>query len=123
MLYNGSDHYAKARCPIAMRSVVRGLGWLFALTLLLGAAVSVGLDALSWSQSGSWPWITVGELWHRLHSSSLQLTQAVVQRYVHPALWDPVILTVLLWPAVLVLGLSGAALALLLRPRRRRRFG
>ena len=123
MLYNGSDHYAKARCPIAMRSVLRGLGWLLAMTLLVGAAVSLGLDALSWAQSGSWSWITVGELWHRMHSSSLQITQAAVQRYLHPALWDPVILTVLLWPAVLVFGLSGAVLALVLRPRRRRAFG
>ncbi|MDJ0893851.1 MAG: hypothetical protein QNJ92_01815 [Alphaproteobacteria bacterium] len=105
-----------------MRSVLRSLGWLLAIALLLGAAISVGLDTLSWWQSGSWPWITVGELWHRVHSSSLQITQAVVQRYIHPAIWDPIILTVLLWPAVVVFGISGVVLALLTRSRRRRLF-
>ena len=106
-----------------MRSVLRGLGWLFAIVLLLGAAVTVGLDAVAWWQSGSWPWITVGELWHRLDSSSLQIAQAAVQRYIHPAIWDPIILTVLLWPAVVVFGVSGLVLALLSRTRRRRVFG
>ena len=46
----------------------------------------------------------------------------VVQRYIHPALWDPRIVTVLLWPAGLVFGIPGLLLLLLVRRPRRHRF-
>lgn len=34
---------------------------------------------------------TIGRLWFDLHVGSLNLVQAIVQRYIHPSLWDPVV--------------------------------
>ena len=70
--------------------------------------------------SGSVP-LTLGELWVMAAPQTPNTVQAVVQRRLHPALWDDVILPVLLAPAwAVALGL-GAALSLLGRLGRRRR--
>lgn len=55
----------------------------------------------------------LGTLWHRLAPESLNLVQAVTQRYLHPGLWTRAILPVLLMPAVGVFSVT-AALATLL---------
>jgi cytochrome c-type biogenesis protein CcmH/NrfF len=72
-------------------------------------------DMFVWIDTKHWAPIAVGQLWFDLDRSSLNLVQAVVQRYIHPFLWDPIIVTVLLWWAfaalmvlgVLILALSG----------------
>ena len=61
----------------------------------------------------------MGELWFSLSPSTLNLAQAVVQRYIDPALWDDRILPILNWPTVAVLGIPGLLLIVLLRRRRR----
>jgi len=78
--------------------------------MLLGLALAVR-DALN----GVSPLVlsTVGEFWYTFSPGSLNLAQAVVQRHLSPWLWDPVILTVLLWPAALFFGLTGLVLLLL----------
>lgn len=43
--------------------------------------------------------VDLGTLWHRFAPESLNLVQAVTQRYLHPALWTRAILPVLLMPA------------------------
>ena len=93
--------------------------------LLVGAAlVLLGWDLWSWQETGSWRMRAAGEVWFTLHSDSLNGTQALVQRYLWPPLWDPGIQTVLLWPAWLVVGAPGLLLSFLTwRPRRRRTFG
>lgn len=84
----------------------RVIGW-----LLVGAAlVCAGAEILASLQAGQWTRLAAGEVWFRLDSSSLNLSQAVIQRYVAPWLWDPAIVTMLLAPAWLVLGLPGALL-------------
>ena len=56
----------------------------------------------------------LGQFWFEHHASSLQITEAVVSRYVDPCglivplgcepfLWHPVMVTVLGWPTALVL--------------------
>ena len=57
----------------------------------------------------------LGELWFELSPGTLNLSQAVVQRYVSPYLWDPVIQTLLTWPAVASLFLLAAAFGLIAR--------
>ena len=98
--------------------VLRVLGW-----LLVGAALlCAGWEVVGSLQAARWTWLTAGELWFRLDSSSLNLVQAVIQRYVAPWLWDPAIVTVLLGPAWAVLGLPGLLLTRVRRgagPRRR----
>ena len=64
------------------------------------------------SASGLFGFATLGDLWARINGASLNLVQAIVQRYLLPALWDPMLVTVLLLPAWPVLG-AIAALVLL----------
>ena len=56
----------------------------------------------------------LGQFWFEYHASSLQITEAIVSRYVDPCglivplgcepfLWHPVMVTVLGWPTALVL--------------------
>lgn len=51
----------------------------------------------------------LGQYWFEISPNSLQLIQPAIERYLHPYLWDPIIQTVLTWPAAFVFG----ALALL----------
>ena len=76
---------------------------------LLGAVfLLAGLGALAWdathAPAGGFRLSALGELWFRLSPYTLDLSRAVTERYIWPDLWDPGIVTVLLQPAVLVLG-------------------
>ena len=93
--------------------VGRVIGW---IVLLAGAAVLVR-DGLVWIDTKHWAPIALGQLWYQLNRSSLNLVQAVVQRYIHPFLWDPIIVSLLLSWAFAVLMILGV---LLLVPFRRR---
>lgn len=93
------------------------VGFIF-LGLALTALIYELLIALN---SGSYRVIAAGELWFRLSSTSLNLAQAVIQRFLHPGLWDPVIISILQWPAWSVLGAPGALLAILFGPWNRKR--
>ena len=88
--------------------------------ILIGCAFMVlGHDLLQYLDSKSWYSILLGELWFMIAPEGLNLTQAIVQRYITPTLWDPVILTMLLWPAWLVFLVPGLVLLLLFRKRRK----
>lgn len=102
--------------------VGRILGWL----LVAMALLALGGDGLRWLESGRLSFVALGEFWYRLDPGSLNLLQALVQRYLLPELWDPVIITLLTWPAFAVLGALGLFLLIVFRarpPRRRQRFG
>lgn len=99
-------------------AICRLVGWLFlgAALLLTGAEIVRSLEAAAWTT------LALGELWYALDPGGLNLVQAVVQRYLHPALWDPVAIAVLSWPAWLApLALALALLWLCRRRRLRRR--
>jgi hypothetical protein len=91
--------------------------------LLLAGIAALGVDLWQYVQgAGQGQGLhlaAAGELWYRLSPGTLNLTQAVTQRYVLPELWDPVLLTALLWPACLVLGVPGLVLLALGSLRRR----
>ena len=82
----------------------RLIGWII---FLAGLAV-LARDVFVWIETKNWAPIALGQLWFDLDRSSLNLVQAVVQRYLHPYLWDPIIVTVLLWWAFAVLMVLGA---------------
>src|SRR6201987_179799 len=87
----------------------RLIGWIVFLAGLavLARDVFVSIDTKHWAP------IALGQLWFDLDRSSLNLVQAVVQRYIHPFLWDPIIVTILLWWAfaeLMVLGVLILAL-------------
>ena len=105
-----------------MRILFRVLG------LIAGglAVALLGRDLFVLAQSGNWAPIDVGALWWTVHPGSLQLAEPAIARHIHPFLWDPVMLSVLLSPAWLVLGVLAALLLLTTgrrRGRRSRRFG
>jgi hypothetical protein len=91
--------------------------------LLLAGIAALGFDLWQYvqgmGQGQGFHLAAAGELWYRLSPGTLNLTQAVTQRYVLPELWDPVLLTVLLWPAFLVLAVPGLILFALGSLRRR----
>jgi len=76
-------------------TLCRLVGWLFlgAALLLLGAETVRSLEA------GGWAMLALGELWFALDPASLNGAQAAVQRYLHPALWDPGAIFILRGPA------------------------
>jgi hypothetical protein len=87
-----------------------------ALAAVACVALAYELDA--YSETGAYRAIPLGELWFNVHVASLNLIQAVVQRYLHPFLWDPIITTVLQWPAWSLLG-APAAILVAVAPKRR----
>ncbi|MBV9198325.1 MAG: hypothetical protein JO320_12180 [Alphaproteobacteria bacterium] len=86
-----------------MPMIGRLIGWII---FLAGLAVLVR-DAFVWIDTKRWAPIALGQLWFDLNRSSLNLVQAVVQRYIHPFLWDPIIVTLLLCWAFAVLMVLG----------------
>jgi hypothetical protein len=99
--------------------VVRVLGVL----LLLGAVVAGVEQFQMWSTTGRFTALALGQLWYNIDPPSLNLVQAVIERHVWPPLWDPVILTILRWPAWLALGVPGIMLLVMPGSRRHRRRG
>ena len=97
-----------------MRIVVRLLGLVLLAVALWAGVIQFHL----WAETGRFIPLALGQMWFDRDPSSLNLAQAVIERYVWPPLWDPVILTVLRWPAWAVLGLP--ALILLILPVGRR---
>jgi predicted membrane protein len=95
--------------------VRRLIGWII---FLAGVAVLMR-DVLVWIDTKHWAPVALGQLWYDLNRSSLNLVQAVVQRYIHPFLWDPIIVTILFCWAFAVLMVVG--LLILALPSRRGR--
>ena len=93
--------------------VGRVIGWII---LLAGGAVLVR-DLLVWIDTKHWAPVALGQLWYQLNRSSLNLVQAVVQRYIHPFLWDPIIVSALLCWAFAVLMVLGVLLLVGFRRR------
>lgn len=86
---------------------------LVGLSLMVLAAAILVFDLVSGlSGAAMLGFDSLGDLWGRLSAGSLNLVQAIVQRYMFPALWDPVLVTFLLLPAWLVFGVPGLLLTL-----------
>ena len=93
--------------------VWRIVGW---GALLAGLSVLVR-DVIAWFDTRVWAPIALGQLWYELDRSSLNLVQAVTQRYISAFLWDRVIVNILLcWAFAALIGL-GVVILLLARKR------
>jgi hypothetical protein len=97
--------------------VWRAAGW---IVLLAGLSVLVR-DLIAWYDTGRWAPLALGQLWYQLDRSSLNLVQAMVQRYLSPVLWDRIIVNLLLCWAAAALIAVGAVILLLAKQRARRR--
>jgi len=102
---------AKSKVRIAGRI----LGWL----LLTLASLAAGAEAVGSLRAGEWQSLALGQVWYDLDRGSINLMQAVVQRHLHPAIWDPGVIAVLQWPTWLVAAVPGF---ILLLPSRCRLF-
>lgn len=91
------------------RIVLGALGFL----LVAAGAGALIMDIMLRAPGAPFRLRPLGEAWYRLDAPSLNLVQAVVERYIWPPLWDPVALSVLEQPAVLVFAVPGAILLLL----------
>ena len=91
-----------------------------ALLFACGAMAALGGDIWQAVADGVWRPMALGQVWFALDSASLNLVQAAVQRYLHPWLWDPAAVQLLLWPAWALPGSVAIVLFLLCRRRRRR---
>ena len=96
--------------------VGRILGWI----LIACAVLVLGMEIVQYFQTGTYRVTVAGKLWFDLDRSSLNLTQAVLQRYVHPLVWDSGVAPLLQLPAWAVFGVPGILLAWLCRSGRDR---
>jgi hypothetical protein len=92
----------------------RLIGWLF----IALSVIALGWEIVDSIDNGGWQITALGKLWFDIHPGSLGLAQVVVQRYVLPAIWDPVVITVLQWPAWAMFGVPGILFAWVFRRRR-----
>jgi len=83
--------------------IVRIIGYIFAILAISAASY----EAWQAAADTSWRILSLGELWYKLDSQSLSVSQAGIQRYVTPWLWEPVITAILRMPAWVVFGAPG----------------
>jgi hypothetical protein len=76
------------------------------LLMLAGGLVAAAALA-AMTEAGS-----LGAIWFRASPGSLNATQAMMQRYLAPALWTDAVVPLLRQPAWLVAGIAGACAAL-----------
>ena len=101
-------------------SLIITLGRVVGWALVCLALAAFGYEMLLAATSGTWRMIAAGELWYALDPGSLNVAQAITQRYLHPVLWDPILQSALTWPAWSLLGAPGVALVVALSGRRSR---
>jgi hypothetical protein len=100
--------------------MIRFVFRLFALFFLAVAIILAVVDATHSVAQGAYVMTALGQSWYSVSPSTINLAQALVQRYTLPFLWDPVMVWILTLPGFVVF----AALALIFyaighKPRRR----
>ena len=103
--------------------VGRALAWI----LLVLALIVAGRDGLLFLETGTYNPATLGDIWYAIDGGSLNLTQAVIERYIAPWLWQSAFLPLLIGPAWAVLGAAGLIVGMISggggKRRRRSSFG
>jgi len=89
--------------------------------LVAAAIVAFVIDGTKSIAESSLILTPLGQTWFELHPASLSVLQAVIQRYLHPLIWDPVIQFILTMPTWTVTGILGLLLLSLGRRRKRQR--
>jgi len=79
--------------------LARIIGWF----VLILAVIAVGNDLWGWYDTGRYQPGQLGELWLRIEPDSLLGARSLLEKTVGSWLWDPVLTTILQWPATLVL--------------------
>ncbi len=96
-----------------IRNLIRWTGY-----LLLGAAMVLGVvDGVRSISASMLDTTSLGALSFLLFPKHFPILEPAITRHVHPFLWDPVVLNLLLLPAALVLFVLGGLLMALGRPK------
>lgn len=98
-----------------IRFVFRVLG-MAALSIAVILAVLDGARTVAASKLVLTP---LGTSWFSVSPDTLNGTQAAVQRYLHPAIWDPFMIWILNQPGALVMAILAAIFYMLGNKRRR----
>ncbi len=85
---------------------------LLSFVFLLAAAAALGYDVYQGLNTGQLTSTPLGKLWFELDAPSLNLAQALIERYLSQDLWSTFIVPVLQWPAWL--DFVGASVILLI---------
>lgn len=99
-----------------LRRAARFIAFIFALVAVIAAV----LDITRSIADSSIVMTSLGQDWFNWSVDTLNFSQAIIQRYVHPYLWDPIIQTVLQWPSWLVFFGLALIFALLGRQKKHR---
>lgn len=102
-----------------MISVLKFLFRLFGMGLLAVAIISGISDASTSIAQSQVQLQPLGQLLFNTFPDTFPILQPAIERHVHPALWDPVLLTLMTWPVWAVFAPLGLAF-LWLGARRRR---
>ncbi|MFN3688448.1 hypothetical protein [Salinarimonas sp.] len=89
-----------------IRFFVRVLG----LLLVAAGFVGIVVDGTRSIANHEIAFTPLGQVLFTLFPQSFPMLEPAVTRYVSPVLWDPVLLTILLWPASIVSFVIGALL-------------
>lgn len=92
---------------------------LLAAVSLLVALVAGIHDAMLSATTEKLVITPLGKAWFDIHAASLNLVQALIERYASPTIWDPGIITLLQWPAWAVMAGLGIVLLFFARILRR----
>ncbi len=102
-----------------MRKVGCFFGWLFVLATVAVAA----WEFFARDPEKGFQLRPAGQMWFLIDRDSLGLAQVVVERYIWPPLWDPVLFSLLQLPSIVIPLVPALVLLTLcyLRVRRRRK--
>lgn len=87
------------------------IGRVLAWVLIAVAGLVLLREAYMFLEAGTYTPVAVAQLWSDISRSSFTFVQTTLEQHV-PILWDPVLFTVLQWPASLVFGIPGLVLLL-----------
>ncbi len=91
----------------------------FAWVMFLVAMIALVSDVTRAANGAPMTVTTTFAYWKSVSPQSLAASAAAVQKSVHPLLWDPLIVRVLLLPIWALIGFVGLALAVIGRRKRR----
>ena len=93
-------------------------GLISGLGLLAAAFVAAAAEMAAQAQLGSYGVISAYSTLYTLLPGKFIVTQILVEKHLHPLVWDPIIRSILVLPGWLILGVPGAILAWRNRPDR-----
>ncbi len=96
---------------------MRFIGRLIGLALLAGAFAAAVIDGARSIAASHILFTPLGETLYWAFPNKMPLLQPLIERQIHPLLWDPILLHLLLAPTWAALGVLGLALLYALRKR------